>query len=88
MKYAFNMKLGEHLQTQLRKQYEPSALISMKYKGNDLAFKTDQQGNAVMLFIGKNVNGKIRGHRYQRILKVDEQGIVIKDHWELKGRAS
>jgi hypothetical protein len=64
-------------------------MISMRYKGNDLAVKTDADGNAIQLFIGERKNEKtIKGERYSRRLKIDHDGKVIKDHWELKGKAS
>lgn len=82
------MALGEHLQKKLRKLYEPSSMVNIKYKGNDVAFKTDSSGNATVLFIGrKGDNGIIRGERYVRTLKRDSSGKVIKDHWDLKGKA-
>lgn len=81
--------MSEHLQRTLGKTFEPSSMISMKYKGNDLAFKTDAEGNAVLLFIGrKTADGKIKGERFSRTLKKDPQGTVIKDHWERKGKSS
>lgn len=81
--------LSEHLQKQLRKLYEPSSMITIQYKGNDLTFKTDKEGNPVFLFIGRfNAKGMIYGERYARTLKRDNTGRVIKDHWELKGKAS
>jgi hypothetical protein len=83
------MALSEHLESKLKKRYEPSAMVSMKYKGNDLSFKTDDEGNAILLFIGKKSDaGTIKGERYARRLKKDDQGQVIKDHWELKGKAT
>jgi hypothetical protein len=83
------ISLSYHLRLKLTKRYEPSSLVSIKYKGNDLTFKTDDEGNPIVLFIGKELpNGKIRGERYARRLKRDEKGNVIKDHWELKGKAS
>jgi hypothetical protein len=83
------MGLSQHLQLKLSKHYEPSSLISMRYRGNDLLIKTDEEGNPVLLFIGKaSQNGKIKGERYARTLKADRNGIIIKDHWELKGKAS
>ena len=83
------MSLGQHLQLKLSKKYEPSSTVSMKYKGNDLTFKTDDQGNPVLLFIGKELaNGKIKGERYTRTLKADNDGRIIKDHWDLKGKVS
>ena len=83
------MSLSENLQLKLRRRYEPSSMVSMKYKGNDLTFKTDEEGNPVTLFIGKlDGNGRIRGERYSRIIKWDEKGRIIKDHWDRKGKVS
>ena len=83
------MKLGRDLQLKLNKQYESNSLISMKYKGNDITFNTDVDGNPVLLFIGRKTNdGKIKGERYRRTLKKDLLGAIVKDHWELKGKAS
>lgn len=83
------MKLSQHLQLKLSRKYEPSSMISMKYKGNDLSFKTDEAGNPILLFIGKiTETRKIKGERYARTLKSDRNGIIIKDHWELKGKAT
>lgn len=83
------MKMSVDLQEKLNRRYEPSAMVEMRYKGNDIAFKTDEQGNPVLLFIGrKNEHGQIRGERYVRTLKQGTDGVVIKDHWELKGKAT
>jgi hypothetical protein len=83
------MKLAEALQNKLSKLYKPSALIQMKFRGNDISFKTDDKGNAILLFIGKaNTEGQIKGSRYTRVLKYDSKGNKIKDHWELKGKAT
>jgi hypothetical protein len=83
------MKLNDDLQKMLRKIYEPSAMIELTYKGYDLSLKTDEAGNAVLLFIGKKTEqGIIKGERYARTLKKDREGKIFKDHWELKGKAS
>jgi len=83
------MKLSEQLEKLLDKMYEPLSLVEMHYRGKDIAFKTDDNGNPVLLFIGrKNVEGKIKGERYVRTFKKDRNNVVIKDHWELKGKAS
>lgn len=85
----FNFKimgLSYGLERKLKKRYEPLSLIESGYKGLDLAFKTDDEGNPVLLFIGhKTSEGKIKGQRYTRTLKTDVDGKVIKDHWDLKG---
>jgi hypothetical protein len=83
------MALGEELQKKLKKKFEPSAMVSMKYKGNDLEVKTDSDGNAVLLFIGRRKDDDtISGERYTRTLKYDREGKVIKDHWDLKGKTT
>jgi len=83
------MALNEKLIKILRKTYEPSTLINMRFKENDIAFKTDKEGNAVLLFIGKlKEDGSINGERYARTLKYDKEEKIIKDHWELKGKAT
>lgn len=83
------MKLGEQLEKILAKIYEPVSLVEMHYRGKDIAFKTDDDGNPVLLFIGrKNEEGRIKGERYVRTIKKDRNNVVIKDHWELKGKAS
>jgi hypothetical protein len=83
------MKLNQHLQLQLSKKYEASSMINMQHKGKDVSFKTDAEGNPILLFIGKRMGSdKIKGERYVRVLKKNSDGITIKDHWELKGKAS
>ncbi len=73
----------------LNKQYEPSSTIDLKFKRYDLTIKTDDMGRPILLFMGRrNAHGTISGERYARRLKLDEQGALIKDHWEHKGKAS
>jgi len=81
------MKIGELLLKKLSKQYEASAMIAMKFKGYDISVKTDEEGNPILLFIGKaNEDGIVKGDRYSRRLLKDKEGKVIKDHWDYKGR--
>jgi len=83
------MKLNEDLVKILSKIYEPSAMIENQFRGKDTLFKTDEQGNPILLFIGKRTeSGSIKGERYARTLKYDREGKVIKDHWELKGKVT
>ncbi len=72
----------------LNQVYEPDSVIERPFKRYDAVFKTDNAGRPVLLFLGKrDANGRIRGERFSRRLKIDEQGKVIKDHWERKGKA-
>jgi len=83
------MKLGETILKQINKRFEPQTLVRLKYKGYDIAVKTDESGNAVQAFIGKaDEEGTIKGDRYARTLKYDREGKLIKDHWERKGKAT
>lgn len=83
------MALSEDLQKKLGKTYESSAMVETKYKGYYLPFKTDDEGNAILLFIGKKTEqGTIKGERYARTLKKDSEGKIFKDHREQKGKAT
>ena len=83
------MKLNEDLLKILSKTYEKSVLINSAYKRLDISFKTDEDGNPVLLFIGKRADdGTIKGERYARTLKRDKDGKIYKDHWELKGKST
>ena len=57
------MKIGEELRKKLSKTYESSSMIEMEFKGNDLSFKTDAEGNPVLLFIGKREAYKKPGNQ-------------------------
>jgi hypothetical protein len=83
------MSLGEDLIKKLNRKYEPSTVINMRYRTNDIAIQTDEEGNAIRMFIGKlKENGFIKGERYLRTIKKNNEGVIIKDYWECKGKAS
>jgi hypothetical protein len=83
------MKLGDDLLKIVAKTYEPGTMVELRHKGNDIAFKTDAEGRPILLFVGKrNEDGVIKGERYARTLKTDREGKIIKDHWEMKGKAT
>lgn len=83
------MKLQEPILKILNKTYEPSSMIEAVFKRYDMVFKTDEEGRPILLFLGqKDVNGNVKGERYARRLKIDENGKIIKDHWEHKGKAT
>jgi hypothetical protein len=80
------MPLGAAIQKILNKKYEPSSFIEKRFRDYDLGFKTDEEGNPVLLFLGKKTaDGHIRGQRYARRLVKDPQGKLIRDHWDDKG---
>jgi hypothetical protein len=84
-----HMPLSEDLIKKLRKKFEPSSMIHDRFRGNDMAIRTDEHGNAVQLFFGRaGEDGIVRGDRYARTLKYDREGKLIKDHWERKGKAT
>ena len=83
------MKLNDELLKILSKTYTKSTLINSSYKQKDISFKTDAEGNPILLFIGKRLDdGNIKGERYARTLKYNKDGNILKDHWELKGKAT
>jgi hypothetical protein len=64
------MPLHAQLDLKLRKTYEPSATIDDVFKGHDITFVTNADGEPVTLFIGKRKpNGHIAGERYVRTIK-------------------
>jgi len=73
----------------LGKTYQPLTLVELRFGRYDIAFRTDEKGNPILLFIGsKDENGKIKGERYARRLLLGENGTTIKYHWEHKGKAT
>jgi hypothetical protein len=83
------MKIGAPLLKILNKSFPVSALHELRFGRYDLAIKADEQGRAVLLFIGhKNDTGKIEGEWFSRRLVTDGEGKVIKDHWDNKGKTN
>ena len=64
------MAIGVELEKKLRRKFEPSSMISMRYKNFDVMIRTNTDRNAVQLFMGKaNAEGFIKGERYTRTFK-------------------
>lgn len=82
--------LKEPILKLLSKVYEPDSMIELKFKRYDMAIKTDDQGRAILLFLGEKdeETGKIKGERFARRLVADADGKILKDHWDNKGKAS
>jgi hypothetical protein len=83
------MRLKEPILKLLDKVYATLAMVELRFRRYDLAFKTDENGRPVLLFMGeKDASGKIKGDRYARRLVENASGDVIKDHWDHKGKAT
>jgi hypothetical protein len=81
------MKIGTELLKILSKVYAADQMVNQRFGRYDLAFKTDGQGHPVLLFIGKaDADGKIKGEHFARRLQTDNEGKIIKDHWDNKGK--
>jgi len=77
------------IQKKISVLFEPNSLTHLRVKEKDVAVKSDAEGNAMFAFVGKlNEDGNIKGERYTRVLVKDKDGKIIKDHWDLKGKAS
>jgi hypothetical protein len=74
----------------MARTYEPKRIVELSFGRYDLAFKTDEEGRPVLLFLGKKdtESGKINGERYARRLVFDDHGMLIKDHWNNRGKAT
>ncbi|TLV02505.1 hypothetical protein [Dyadobacter luticola] len=82
------MKIGEKLLKKLSKKYAPGQMLHQKFERYDISFKTDEEGNPVMLFIGnRDAQGRVRGERFVRVLIRDQDQNIIKDHWDAKGNS-
>lgn len=83
------MKLGEEILKILGRVYEADTMVETRFKRYDLAFKTDDYGRPILLFLGeKDEKGHIKGERFARRLIIAPDGKVIKDHWENKGKST
>jgi len=81
------MKLGNDILKILGRIYEPDTMIERRMGRYDLAFKTDEFGRPILLFLGKTgENGRIKGERFARRLVTGTDGQIIKDHWDNKGK--
>jgi hypothetical protein len=83
------MALKPALLKLLDRLYEPKTLVELRFKGLDAVVRTDGEGRPFQLFLGKRgPDGRVHGDRYWRNRMVDATGMVVKDHWDRKGKAS
>jgi hypothetical protein len=82
------MKLADRLIKKINAKYQPATMVSIKFGQNDIILRTDKEGNAIQMFIGKmNSEGLIKGDRYSRTIIKGREGELVKDYWERKGKA-
>lgn len=83
------MKIGKELLKILSKTYVSNEMIHLGFGRYDLAFKTDGLGRPILLFMGKaDDGGKIKGEYFTRRLQTDNEGKIIKDYWDNKGKCT
>jgi hypothetical protein len=83
------MPLSEDLLKKLKRKFEPHSAIELRHRGKDVSVFTDKEGNAIQLFIGhRKENGMIKGERYSRKMVTDNNGKLLKDHWDRKGTST
>jgi hypothetical protein len=83
------MSLAADLLKKINKKFDPQSWVSLRYRTHDVALQTDEEGNAVRMFIGRlKDDGVIKGERYSRVLVRDREGRIIKDHWDRKGKTA
>lgn len=84
------MPLSRALEEKLSKTYAPSATLDDTFRGLDLTFVTNDQGEPVTLFLGRRrPDGAIAGERYVRTIKRATDGLAVaSSHWDLKGKVT
>lgn len=81
------MPLSKVILKKINQKFEPDTWINLQLRNYDIALKTDAEGIAVQMFIGKmKENGMIKGERYARKIIRDKEGNIIKQHWDRKGK--
>ncbi|SNR69423.1 hypothetical protein [Hymenobacter mucosus] len=82
------MPLHQELDKKLSKIYEPSTRVDDVFKGYDITFLTNKEGEPVTLFFGKRrPDGTISGERYTRVIKRKPNSMeVLSSHWDNQGK--
>lgn len=81
------MAWSEVILKKINKAFAPNTWVEMQFRSYDIVLKTDEDGNAVQMFIGKmKEDGLIKGERYSRKIVRDKEGNIIKQHWDRKGK--
>lgn len=79
---------GAPLRKILKKIYLPKQTTELRFGRYDIALQTDTLGLPILLFTGRrDEKGRIKGERFTRNLLMDEEGNILKDQWDCKGKA-
>lgn len=79
--------IGKSLEAKLNKKYTPDSTIDALFKGNDITFITNENGEPITLYIGKRKeNGDISGDRFSRRIKKREGDKIVDSHWDRQGK--
>jgi hypothetical protein len=82
--------IGFDLNKKLSKIYPPSQRIDDVFRGNDITFITNENGEPVTLYIGERMeDGSIKGEQFVRKIVRSADGQKIeKSHWDNKGKVT
>ena len=82
------MPLHPELDKKLSKIYEPCTTINDVFKGYDITFVTNENGEPTLLFFGKRrPDGLIAGERFTRTIKRQPGSLEVKSsHWDNQGK--
>ena len=82
--------LGYDLIKKLEKTYPPSQRIDDVFRGNDITFITNENGEPTTLYIGERTEtGEIKGDLFVRKIVRSQDGSKIeKSHWDNKGKVT
>jgi hypothetical protein len=81
--------LGKALETILNKTHQPSSRMDGTFRGKDMTFITNENGEPITLFLGKRKpNGDIAGEMFSRRIKKVENGLIKESHWDNQGKVS
>ena len=81
--------IGKALETKLNKIYKPSTRFDDTFKGNDITYITNENGEPVTLYIGKrNADGNISGNLFTRKIKSRQDNKITESHWDNKGKVT
>lgn len=73
------MSLSADIIKKLNRKFEPATTTQFRYRSNDVVVQADEEGNAIRAFIGKaNSDGIVKGDRYSRVPKKDNNVILSK----------